>query len=86
LKRGTVVGTRMAGLLGATHSITLPHSGIGVSFPAEKLFHVNGTPREDYVPTVLVDLQKPEHQKARDPILDAGLEALRSRIRSGASK
>ena len=86
LKRATVVGTRMAGLLGATHQITLPNSGIGVNVPAEKLFHVNGTPREDFVPTVLVDLLKSENQKAGDPILDAGLKELRERIRSTAKK
>jgi C-terminal processing protease CtpA/Prc len=86
LKRATVVGTKMAGLLGATHQITLPHSGIGVSFPAEKLYHVNGTPREDFVPPVAVDLLKPEHQKARDPILEAGLRTLRARIRDGVPK
>jgi C-terminal processing protease CtpA/Prc len=86
LKRATVVGTRMAELLGATHQITLPNSGIGVSFPAEKLFHVNGTPREDFVPPVHVDLLKPEHQKVRDPILEAGLRTLRAGIRDGVSK
>ena len=85
LKRATVVGTKMAGLLGATHQITLPNSGIGVNIPAEKLFHVNGTPREDYVPAVVVDLKKPENQNARDPILDAGLEVMRS-LQKKASK
>ncbi|HEU5312036.1 MAG TPA: S41 family peptidase [Candidatus Eisenbacteria bacterium] len=85
LKRATIVGTKMAGLLGATHQITLPNSGIGVNVPAEKLFHVNGTPREDYVPAVVVDLKKPENQKARDPILDAGLEVMRS-LQKKASK
>jgi carboxyl-terminal processing protease len=86
LKRATVVGTEMARLLGATHQITLPHSGIGVNFPAEKLFHVNGTPREDFVSMVLVDLQEPEAQPARDPILDAGLQTLRANIRKGEAR
>lgn len=86
LKRATVVGTRMAGLLGATHQFALPHSGIGVSVPAEKLFHVNGTPREDYVPPVAVDLQKSDYQKARDPILDAGLDTMRSLLKPKTSK
>jgi hypothetical protein len=47
---------------------------------------VNGTPREDFVPTVPVDLIKSESQKAGDPILEAGLKALRERIRSAAKK
>src|SRR5262249_39726600 len=80
LKRATVVGTDMAGLPGATHGIVLPNSKIGVSFPAEKLFHVNGTPREEFVPPVYVDLLKPENQREQDPILEAGLKTLRALI------
>lgn len=85
LKRATIVGTEMAGLLGATRQITLPNSGIGVSFPAEKLFHVDGDPREDFAPSVLVDLLAPG-AASRDPILDAGLKTLRERIRIGTPK
>jgi len=72
----TVVGTRMAGLLGATYSFRLPKTGITVNAPAEKLFHVNGTPREDFVPPVLVDLTSRESRDASDPILEAGLAVL----------
>jgi carboxyl-terminal processing protease len=51
---GTTVGGPMAQLLGATYGIELPHSRIGVSVPAERLFHVNGTPREAFQPKVRV--------------------------------
>ena len=78
MRRATVVGTRMAGLEGATSTITLPHTRIGVTFPTERLFHVDGTPREAFVPPVLVDLADPKH-RGDDPILDAGLKALRIR-------
>lgn len=44
----------MAGLLGANYSYTLKESRIVFSFPAEKLFHINGTPREDFRPTHLI--------------------------------
>ncbi len=54
LKRATIVGTTMAGLNGANYSFNLPNSGIGFSFPAEKLFHVNGSPRELFKPHVIV--------------------------------
>jgi carboxyl-terminal processing protease len=50
--RATVVGTPMAGLLGAIEGFTLPHSGIGYQIPTERLYHVNGTPREQFVPPV----------------------------------
>ena len=58
----TVVGTPMAHLLGATEHFELPNSRIGVNIPTEKLFHVNGTPREEFVPPVLLtpsDLGEP---------------------------
>lgn len=45
-----VAGTRMAGLLGAVHDQRLRHSGLVLKLPAERLMHVNGTPREAFVP------------------------------------
>jgi C-terminal processing protease CtpA/Prc len=51
----TIVGTAMAGLLGATYHVTLPNTGIGVNIPAERLYHVDGRPREAFRPAVLVD-------------------------------
>jgi carboxyl-terminal processing protease len=86
LRRATVVGTEMAGLLGATNGITLPNSKIGVNFPVEKLFHVNGTPREDFLPPVYVDLLNPENQKAQDAVLETGLKTLHALIKSGGAR
>jgi carboxyl-terminal processing protease len=86
LKRATIVGTEMAGLLGATNGITLPVSKIGVSFPVEKLFHVNGTPREDFVPPIYVDLVNPKAKDAQDAVLETGLKTLRGLIESGRNK
>jgi hypothetical protein len=45
-----VLGEPMAHLLGALGETVLPHSKIVVRIPAEKLFHVDGTPREAFVP------------------------------------
>jgi carboxyl-terminal processing protease len=45
-----VLGEPMAHLLGALGQIELPNSKIPVRVPSEKLFHVNGTPREAFVP------------------------------------
>lgn len=77
VKRATVVGTEMARLVGATSTVKLPHTGIGVTFPTEKLFHVNGTPRERFVPGVRVDLLGVESRGKADPILQIGLRTLR---------
>jgi C-terminal processing protease CtpA/Prc len=69
---GTVIGTSMAGLLGATYSITLPRTGIAMNLPAERLYHVNGTPREAFQPKVLVDVTA----SGGDPFVSAALRAL----------
>lgn len=45
-----VVGTRMAGLRGAVYDLRLENSGLVLKLPAERLAHVNGTPREAFVP------------------------------------
>ncbi len=55
MKRATVVGTRMAGLRGAVDSIELPKSHIRVFFPVEQVFHLDGTPRHEWVPPVGID-------------------------------
>jgi C-terminal processing protease CtpA/Prc len=81
---GTIVGTEMSGLLGATYHFELPHSKIGVNLPAERLTHVNGTPREDFRPPVYVS---PAVLAASDgdPILDSGMRQLqRKRSKRGA--
>lgn len=76
MKRATIVGTEMARLVGATSSIKLPNTGIGVNFPTEKLFHVNGSPRESFVPPVHINLLK-VNQGGEDLIMREGLRRLK---------
>lgn len=45
-----VEGGPMAGLLGAVYDYKLEQSGLTIKFPVERLFHVNGTAREAFVP------------------------------------
>lgn len=45
-----VVGDRMAGLLGAVYDERLPNSGLVLKIPSERLYAVDGTPRERFVP------------------------------------
>ena len=63
-----VVGTPMARLLGATYSFELPNSKLRVNLPTERLFHVNGTPRDAFVPGEVVD---PPTRNRRSGSLDA---------------
>ncbi|MFZ0063679.1 MAG: S41 family peptidase [Pyrinomonadaceae bacterium] len=80
MKRATIVGTEMARLIGATSGIKLPHTEIGVNFPTEKLFHVNGTPRERFVPPVYIDLLKRGNQQG-DAVMMRGLAVLRNMLK-----
>lgn len=83
MKRATIVGTEMARLAGATSGIKLPNTGIGVAFPTEKLFHINGTPREKFVPPVYIDLLLKSNQDG-DVAMKRGLRVLRALMkRSG---
>jgi carboxyl-terminal processing protease len=65
MARATVIGTPMAGLKGALYSHTLPNTGIEIRIPAERLYHIDGMPRELYIPPVLIN---PENQRMQDPI------------------
>jgi len=76
MKRATIVGTRMAGLNGGVFNLELPKTKIGVSYPGERLNHINGTPREDFTPPVLVDLMGSRLSRSPDPIFAAGYRTL----------
>ena len=53
MKKATVIGTNMAGLLGAINGFKLSETKIGFQIPTERLYHINGIPREDYKPKIL---------------------------------
>lgn len=52
MKRAKIMGTKMAGLIGAISGFQMTETKIGYQFPTERLYHVNGTPREDFVPRI----------------------------------
>lgn len=53
LKRAQTIGTEMAGLLGAINGFKMSETNIGFQIPTERLYHINGTPREKYKPIIL---------------------------------
>ena len=73
-----VFGSEMADLLGGLHVFRLEQSQAFVEIGVESLFHVDGTPREDFVPAHLVS---PADRAAdgSDAALTAALEWLSSR-------
>jgi carboxyl-terminal processing protease len=73
MRRAVVVGTAMAHLAGAVTDFTLPETGTDVAFATEQLFHVNGTPRQGWLPPVIVS--DPVTSES-DPILVRGLRIL----------
>jgi C-terminal processing protease CtpA/Prc len=81
LKRATVIGTRLAGLNGATYSYQLPNTKIGFSFPVEKLYHINGTPRELYTPTIEMDFTHISGNSSSDPLYEKALLFLNSKVK-----
>jgi carboxyl-terminal processing protease len=64
MHRARVAGTAMAGLLGEIYTFTMPETGISFSFPCVQLQHINGLPREDFIPPILVKDQRQAIEKA----------------------
>lgn len=79
MRRAAIVGSLMAGLLGATYSEKLPLTGIEVRIPAERLYHVNGTPREAFTPR-----PPPALDNAGDTLLEAARELLNAEGQAAA--
>jgi carboxyl-terminal processing protease len=65
MKRAKIIGTKMAGLLGAISNFRMAETTIGFQFPTERLYHINGTPREDFLPGILTRNIDETMQKAR---------------------
>ncbi len=51
----TIIGTPMARLFGAVYSYEMPNTKIRFTFPAERLYTVNGLAREKYIPEILIE-------------------------------
>jgi carboxyl-terminal processing protease len=81
-----LVGTPMAGLRGAIEGDDLPCSKINFRLPVERLFEVNGGPRELAKPDVLVSEQELAGGTRRatdDVILEKALDYARAEPRLG---
>ena len=74
--QNAIAGTQMAGLNGGIFNMQLPHTKIGVTYAGERLNHINGTPRENFVPPVLVNLMNRRLSRFDDPIFEVGYETL----------
>ena len=76
MERAEIVGTEMAKLVGSMWGYEFKHRDYKYQLSAEKMHHVNGTLREDFVPEHLVIPQNVN----KDFILEKGLNILNERI------
>ncbi len=74
LGRARIVGTRMARLGAAVGRIELPYSKIAVQISTEPVYAIDGTPRWELEPEVVVD--PPGRADGRDPFIAAAIEEL----------
>jgi len=72
-----IIGTPMARLNGAVYTFEMPNTKIRFSFPAERLYHVNGLSREEYTPQILIDLVKEQPTLTTDIFLSKALRYLK---------
>lgn len=66
MKRAKIIGTEMAGLIGAISNFHLTETKIGFQFPTERLYHINGIPRENFLPEILTQNSEQTIQKAKE--------------------
>jgi C-terminal processing protease CtpA/Prc len=81
LKRpGTkIIGTEMARLNGAVSTFEMPNTKIRFTFPVERLYHINGLPREQYIPQVFIDWRKQEEKPGSDVFMAKALQFLKNK-------
>jgi carboxyl-terminal processing protease len=72
MNRAEIVGTEMERLAGAIEGFSFKHSTFGYLLATEKLFHVNGTAREAFVPEHYVV----QNQVAEDQMMDKAVQLL----------
>ncbi len=81
MKRAKVIGTKMARLNGSVESFRMPNTRIGFNIPTERLYHINGTPRELFKPAIEVDVSKQKPCANGDVILNTALNYLSKKIK-----
>ncbi len=65
MKSAEIIGTEMGKLIGAISNFQLSETKIGYQIPTERLYHIDGTPRENFVPKILTDNIYPTWQEVQ---------------------
>ncbi len=75
MQRAVVVGTPMAHLAGAVSEDKLPKTGVDVAYATEQIYCVDGVPRQNWLPPVLV--KEPLADQTENGILMRGIAELK---------
>lgn len=75
----TIIGTDLAHLIGAVYSFEMPNTKIRFTFPAERLYHMNGTPRETFKPAIFINWQKETEKPGTDLMVEKAILYLKNR-------
>lgn len=70
LDNATIIGSDMQKLAGAISRFNLDHHKFTYQLSNEKLFHINGTPREKYIPPIYVQQKTPWDDTVMKKALD----------------
>lgn len=76
MERTQLVGSEMERLAGEVNGFAFKHQNFGYQLSTAKLFHINGTPREKYIPTNYIK-QTTTH---RDETFERGMELIKEMI------
>lgn len=77
MKRAEIVGTEMKRLAGSVFDFRFANQDFGYKLTLQKLYHIDGTPRELYVPTNYVKQSTIE----KDETLEKGIELINKMIK-----
>jgi C-terminal processing protease CtpA/Prc len=80
MKRATIIGTELARLNGAVDGFDMPNTKIGVNIATERLYHINGMPRELFEPTLIVDVSTQTPTKDGDVTLNTAIGFLNRQL------
>jgi len=72
MERAEIVGTEMERLAGEINGFSFKNQSYGYRLSTAKIFHTNGTPRENYVPTNFVK----QTTNGKDETLEKGIEQI----------
>lgn len=74
--KAEIVGTEMAKLAGATYNFKFKNQRFGYQLLIEKLYHINGTAREKYVPTNYIN----QTTNVKDESLEKAISLIQKQI------